>query len=125
MSIGHSGDIFLGPVGQERELSRIGRSFSEGRIELARTERTASGRLVSDIIAVKKTFKLSYDLIDGDELRAIIALYDLQDELTLIVWEEYDTKYTYTVRLKPFERSRVQSHGQGLWSGVTFELEEV
>jgi hypothetical protein len=119
-----SGDILLGPAGQEQLLTRFGRKFSEGEIEFAKSERTASARLVKDIIAIKKKFRIEYSEIDGDDLRAVLILYNLQTELSLIVHYEY-VSATYVVRMSPFDRSRVISLGQGLWSNVTIEMEEV
>lgn len=123
--IAQSGDILLGQLNRPKLLTRAGRTFTEWPLEFAREERTASGRLVKDVWATKKAFKITYDIIDGDDLRELLALYILQAELTLVVVEEYDVSTTYTVRLKPFERTRLLSHGQGLWSGVSIEMEQV
>ena len=119
-----SGDILLGLPGQEQLLTRIGRTYSEGRNEIARQDRTASGRAVKDIVAVKKTFKLAYEMIDGDNLRILEAIAALNTELSLISHYE-DGPVTYAVLLKPFDRQRVLSTGTGLWSGVTLEAEEI
>jgi hypothetical protein len=120
-----SGDIKLGVLGSEAMLSPGGRTFTEGRLELAREDRTASGKLVKEIIAVKKTFKLDYELIDGDDLAAIITLYNLQSELSLLVYEEGSVLSSYTIRMKPFDRTRILAIGIGLWGNVTFEMEQV
>ena len=45
------------------ELSPMGRKLVERDIEISREARTASGKLVSDVIAIKKRFTLNYSVI--------------------------------------------------------------
>jgi len=117
-------DIYLGESGSEVLLSAFAREFTQRRIEVSREDRTASGRLVKDIRAIKLGFSISYDMISHTDLTVIADLYDLEDELSLIVTRPDFSQDTYTVLLKPFDQTRVKSVGCGYWGGVALELEE-
>jgi hypothetical protein len=88
------GDIYLGTAGSETLLSPFGRKLKISDVELAREERTASGRLVKDVIATKKKFTLSYEMIDGDELETLLGLYDGYSELSLLLYNDRITETT-------------------------------
>jgi len=81
------GDIYLGPAGIEQLVSPFGRKLHIGDIQIAREDRTASGRLVRDITATKKKITLAYETIDGDALAMFLALYDLQEELSILIYK--------------------------------------
>jgi hypothetical protein len=128
------GDIYLGPSGTETLLSPFGRKLRISDVILAREERTASGRLVRDIIATKKKFTLSYEMIDGDELDMLIALYEANGEMSLLLYndtfptttpEQGDDCDSYTVLMQPMERERILLLGNGLFGNVVVELNEV
>lgn len=121
-----AGDIYLGVTGSEILLSPFGREFQEGEVEGSRSDRTASGRMVRDIMWSKKIFTLDYsDAIDGNVLATLKTLYNLLDELSLIVHYDDENVVTYTVLMKPFKRTRKLLAGNQLWSGTSIELEEV
>lgn len=118
-------DIYLGEASSEVLLSAFARTFTQGIIELSREERTASGRLVRDVIATKKTFTIAYEEITHTNLEVIATLYDLQDELSLIIsYSDYTTS-TFTVLLRPFNKERARAVNMNYWSGVELELNEV
>lgn len=116
------GDIYLGTSGHEILLTPFGRTSTIEIIELSRQERTSSGRLVKDITAIKHKFTIKYSLIDESELNKILALYNVLDALSLIYFTETGT---YTVLMDPFDRSNVLLSNEGLYSGVSFVLNEV
>lgn len=118
-------DLQLGVSGSEILLSMFAREFTDRNIEIAREDRTVSGRLVKDVRAQKKGFTLSYEMISHADLEEIATLYALQAELSFIVTRPDFSEDTYTVLLKPFDRTRVKSVGAGYWGGVVLELEEV
>lgn len=132
----YKGDIYLGVLGSEILLPAGGRVYEVTPEEIGREERTASGRLVSDFVAEKKKFLLDHSLMDGDDLAAIIALYDLHQELSLLVYyadqpestttpEDGDYYDAYTVLMRPVPRKRLLLTGVGLWENVPIELNEV
>ena len=129
------GDIFLGLLGDEILLSPFGRTTRIDLTELSRQDRTASGKLVKDIIAKKHKITLEYSMIDGDELKKLLDIYDLDSELSLNIYnvteevtttpapeENYDH---YTVLMQPFDKTLVLLQDNGLWSGVSVVLDEV
>jgi len=127
----NKGDIYLGELGSETILSAFGRTLKISDMEISREERTSSGRLVRDVTATKKKFELSYEMIDGDVLTAILALYDLQDELSLLIYNETTTTTgegsacdAYIVLMKPIDRTRILLLENGLWGSVNIVLEE-
>jgi hypothetical protein len=128
------GDIYLGPLNSETLLSPFGRKLRISDVILAREERTASGRLVRDIIATKKKFTLTYEMIDGDELDVLIGLYEANGEMSLLLYndtfptttpEAGDDCDAYTVLMQPIERERILLLENGLWGNITVELNEV
>ena len=80
---GKKGDIYLGLADAEALVSPFGRKLQITDEEIGREQRTASGRLVRDITAVKKKIVLAYETIDGDALAAFIDLYFLYSELSI------------------------------------------
>jgi len=118
-------------------VTPFGRKFIIGPVEFSRRERTANARLVVDIIDTKKVFTLSYTLIDGDDrtdmsgrtiigLNSLLDLYDAQEVLTIII-EFGGTRgtETYDVIMQPINQERLLLREDGLWEGVSIELEEV
>lgn len=132
----NAGDIYLGVSGDMVLLSPYGRKYSEGDIEIGKSERTASGRLVKDVVTSKKVFKFSYEIIDGDALIDLLALYAIQDELILWIQHTDDSATTteapgtnydeYTVLMEPIpERARLLAVNSGLWENAVVTLNEV
>lgn len=121
-----AGEIYLGVSGSEIELPRAGLRFSHSTTEIKVEDRTANGTLVSDLRAKKKHFEIVYDpACTGTTLDALIALYDLGTELSLIVTNEDTGTDTYTVVLRPLSVSRALVRDIWLWSGVKLIIDEV
>ena len=116
-----NGDIYINNSDGTNLISPFGRKFTISDNFIAREERTASGRLVRDIIATKKKFTLDYALIDTTNLNVFLSLYD--SEVTVKIYN--DTGYTdYTCLMQPVERERIALLGDGIWGGVKVELNE-
>lgn len=118
-------EIKLGLTGQEIILPAEGREYSEGWIDISREDRTASGRLVKDIITKKKKFTLDYSGLKKTDLDTIESLYSLDSELKLIVSYENGSPKTFTVHLKPYDQTRILCVAGGLWGPVAVEMEQV
>lgn len=119
-------DIYLGLIsGIEYLLPMGGRTFREGFIELSRSDRTASGRGVKDIIALKKKFTCNYEMITENDLQQILTLYLLETELQLTIRRFDDTVDKYTILLLPFDYERILITNGGLWGNVLLEMEQV
>ena len=120
------GELYLGIDTDNLELlTAFSREFSIKNKLLSRDERTASGRLVRDIIAKKKEFNLSYEIIDGDELQTILDQFDEDDELVFRVYTGDSTYDDYTVLMEPVDYDRVLMFDNGLWGNVDLTLLEV
>jgi hypothetical protein len=119
-----TGRIWLGPAGGETLLSAMGRKLTEEDIEIVREGRTASGKYVSDLIAVKKKFSLEYSIVTDAILIVLKDLYELGTLLSLKIEDSNLSVRTYTVRFKPFSRARYMLPGGWLWEGIKLELEE-
>jgi hypothetical protein len=118
-------------------LTAFGRTYTESNVEISRGDRTASGKLVRDIIATKKRFELSYSHIDGDELAVFEAFYaeggehrleiyySDNDGTTTTTTDDPSYHATYTVLMEPIDKTRVLLLGEGLWGNVKIVFEEV
>ena len=115
------GDIFIGAV----KLSPFGRTYTEKNIRGEREERTVNGTLRTDILWTKKQFTLAYSEIAGTALAQYEAIYATGGDLTMVIWHAGSGSSTYTVRMRPFDKTRLILRGDGLWSGVTFEFDQV
>ena len=131
---GKKGDIYLGLADAEALVSPFGRKLSITDEEIGREQRTASGRLVRDITAVKKKIVLAYETIDGDALTAFLDLYFLYSELSILIYhtdvptttdDEGNYYDQYTVLMSPIARERLLVTSDGLWTGVNVELRQV
>jgi|TARA_R100000750_G_scaffold23265_1_gene15192 hypothetical protein len=119
-------DIYIGEtVGSLQLMSALGRKLNINNIILSREDRTASGRLVQDIIATKKEINLRYNAIDGSDLTIYLDLFDLNDELIIRIYTSSSVYNDYTVLMSPLSYQRVLATGDGLWEGVTVTLREV
>lgn len=118
-----SARIWLGRNGNEQLLPLMSRSFEESEFEILREGRTASGRYVADILAIKKRFRINYDLVTNDIFNTLKDIYDLGDVLKIIIERKDGTLDDYFVKLRPFRRERLM--GGRYWEGITLELEEV
>ena len=120
------GELYLGlSIGSLQLLTAFSREFRTGNIQLSRSERTASGKMVRDIIATKKKFTLSYDLIDGEELDVFKDLYNEDAELAFRVFISDVDYLDYVILMDPLDWDRVLMFDTGLWSNVEVSLVEV
>ena len=117
--------IKLGQPGAEITLPEYGRDLQIKPVELNREERTVDGTLVSDLIAVKHVFTITFELIGGVDLENLLDLYDLDEELNLIIRERDLSLSSYTVLLRPLNRKRISVLGDWLWGNVPVVCEEV
>lgn len=117
-------DISLGLAGAEILLPAAGRKYTRNPIEIAREDRTASGRKVKDVVVLKYGFTLQYDLITSADVRILEQIYAFQSELSLKIQTVHGVE-SYTVLMKPFSQERVTCIGAGLWGNVTIEMEQV
>ena len=126
-----NGEIYLGPAGSEILLSPYGRKLRIIPEEISRSDRTAGGKLVTDIITIKYRFELPYEMIDGDALDTILTLYGLHQSLTLLIYFSPSTYFkgesgsAPIVKMSPIQRERLVMLGNGIWSDTSLTLEEI
>lgn len=97
-------------------------SFSIRTYNIEHSERTASGRLVKDIIAVKRTFLLKYLGLNATEKAVFNTLKEKQDFLILDYLEGGEVK-TATVWMNELPAEMVTMNPEE-WEDITIKLEE-
>lgn len=119
--------IWLGLPGNEQLLPAMGRKLSVEDFEITNENRTASGKLVRDVTAVKKRFKIDYSFVTNDILTQLRQLYELgiNNNLNLKIEQEDSSIDEYEVVFRPFSRSRYLIGDKWFWEGISIELEEV
>ena len=119
--------IWLGLPGNEQLLPAMGRKLSVEDFEITNENRTASGKLVRDVTAVKKRFKIDYSFVTNDILTQLRQLYELgiNNNLNLKIEQEDGAIDEYEVVFRPFSRSRYLLGGKWYWQNISIELEEV
>jgi hypothetical protein len=109
----------------EQLLSAMGRRLAEQDIEISVEGRTASGRLVADVIARKKKFTLSYSFVTDVVLQQLRQLYETGGTQTLKIERANKSIDEYRVRFRPFSRARYLAGGEWFWENISIELEEI
>jgi len=120
--------IWLGTPGNEQLLPTMGRRFAEEDFEAKVMERrVASGRLVKEVSAVKKRFRLDYSFVTNAILEQLKELYQagIRNNLNLKIEQEDGSIEEYEVVFRPFSRSRYLIGDTWYWEGISIELEEV
>lgn len=119
--------IWLGLLGNEQLLPAMGRKLSVEDFEITNENRTASGKLVRDVTAVKKRFKIDYSFVTNDILTQLRQMYELgiNNNLNLKIEQEDSSIDEYEVVFRPFSRSRYLIGNKWFWEGISIELEEV
>ncbi len=119
--------IWLGTPGNEQLLPTMGRQFAIEDFEISKEQRTASGRLVKEVIAAKKRFTLEYSFVTNAILKQLKELYQsgIRNNLNLKIEQEDGSIEEYEVVFRPFSRSRYLIGDKWYWEGIRIELEEV
>jgi len=110
----------LGTPGFERDIPKPD-DFNIEPFAIARADRTASGKLVKDIIAKKKIFKLAYKGLPASDITVLQEEYDKGAPLSFVYEDEGQTKNAI-VWFSKFSRQRLQTRDE-YWQ-VDIELEE-
>lgn len=122
------GRFWLGVLDSETLFETGWQVFDEEDFEINREGRVANGDLVIDTIATKKRWSLAYTagMLDAT-LETLKGIYvtGTTTALSLLVERSDDTVDSYTVKLRPFKRTRELAMDQWFWRGVRFEIEEV
>lgn len=110
----------LGTAGFEKDILKPD-DFDIESFEIARADRTASGKLVKEIIAKKRIFKLAYKGLPASDVTVLREEYDKGAPLSFVYEDEGQTKNA-VVWFTKFSRKRLKTKDE-YWS-VEIELEE-
>ena len=96
-----------------------------GTRRLRQTDRTASGRLVINEIAIKKTVGLQYNIIAGSSLGIILTALEVSTFHTLRYPDPQGVERTITVAVEDIENSVWHTvGGERFWTGVSINFIE-
>lgn len=112
----------LGYLGQEITILDPD-GFQIVPFEIARVDRTASGRLVKDIIAIKNRFILQYDALDPDDIDTFIQLFTTGRALNFI-YEDSGKEKEAKVYITNFPRE-LFIYDWRYSENITITLEEI
>lgn len=73
------------------------KAFKVERYKLTKSGRIASGLMTMDVIAKKRKFILTYEVISGADLKVIMDILDTTTSFYTFEYTEFDTTYTATV----------------------------
>jgi len=110
----------IGTPGNERDIPAPD-DFDIDILEIAREDRTASGRKVKDIVAKKRIFGLAYKGLPTSDITILREEYDKEMPLSFLYEDEGQTKNA-VVWFSRFKRKRLKTKDE-YWQ-VDIELEE-
>lgn len=100
------------------------KSFRISKYNLTKSGRVASGKMVMDLIAKKRKFELSYDVISGTDWNTILNIIDSQTMFFTLTYTENNAEKTATVYVGEISADKFRTDGVWYWKNVTFNLIE-
>lgn len=98
--------------------------FSIQRYRLSKSGRIANGDMTMDIINKKRKFLLSYDVISGAELDAILDILDSDEAFCTFEYVHNGVTQTAVVYAGAIDETKFRSDGPWYWKDVSFDLIE-
>lgn len=107
-------------------LPEFERKYSQGWIDFEVSERTINRTLVSDFVAFKRTFSITWNILDGAVLASLLDLYLAKEDVTFYE-EQADSSFKSWVCKIGISDSilREVEAGNFAFSGFAITLEEV
>ena len=100
-------------------------SFSIEKYNITKAARTLSGDMQMDLIAKKKKFLFSYDVISGTDLEQLLAIIDTDAMFfTLKYTENSDVVKTAIVYTGAITANKFRTDGVWYWKDAKFNLIE-
>ena len=112
----------LGVLGNEKILLDPD-GFNIAQFEVAYEERTASGRLVKDIVAIKRQFTLSFESFTSEDTNHIKDLINLGVPLSFL-YDDAEREEQAIVYIKSYPRD-LYKYDYDYSQNITIVLEEV
>lgn len=119
------GDIYLGPLGSEIELTAAMRKVTTLPQEIVMTKRTVSGKLVEEVVRKYVNLQIDYEAMTGPDHEAVEALYNLDEHLNCIVMDRLGNQTSATVKITWTPGERESIAGEWIWNGVSIALEVI
>jgi len=99
-------------------------SFETELYKLTKAGRLASGKMVMDVIAKKRKFNLTYDVLSGPDLDTITSILFNDSAFYEFEYVENGEVKTATVYVGAIKYNRFRSDGKWYWKNVEFALIE-
>ena len=99
-------------------------SFGIERFKITKSGRLSSGLMTMEIIAKKRKFTFSYDVLGGTDLLLLVGLLDSETCFFTFTWDELGTESSCTVYPGAIKYDKFRSDGQEYWKNVKFDLIE-
>lgn len=99
-------------------------SFVAGWFKLSDAGRTADGTMNMDIIALKRTFAFSYDVMSGTELDTILELLYSFDAFFTLEYDFNGEMKTATVYVGAISARKFRTGSLWYWKDISFQLIE-
>jgi hypothetical protein len=119
------GDIKLGPLGQEIELTAAMRKVTPLPQEIVMSKRTVSGKLVEEVVRKYVNLQIDYEIMLGPDHETLEGLYNLDQHLNCIVMDRLGNQTSATVKMTWTPGERESIAGEWFWNGVSLTLEVV
>ena len=100
------------------------KDFKISKFNLTKSGRVASGKMVMDLIAKKRKFEFSYEVLSGPELDTILAVIDTDTMFFTISYVENDVEKSATVYVGEISHKKFRTDGVWYWKDVSFNLIE-
>lgn len=92
--------------------------------KLTKAGRVASGKMVMDVVAKKRKFNLSYDVLSGKDLEMIRNILYSDDSFYTLEYEDNGQIRSAIVYVGAITRKRFRTDGVWYWKDVQFSLIE-
>jgi hypothetical protein len=121
-----AGELFLRQGTTTIVLPTYKRNYAPGYITIENTERTLDGSLVSDLIAIKRRFDVSWPVIDGEFVASILPIYLNRDAVEFGETQPDNTVAWFDCRLTiPESILREIEIGEFAFSGFALNLVQI
>lgn len=98
--------------------------FTISHYKLSKAGRVASGKMMMDIIARKKTFSFQYEVLNGANIKVLLSLLDTNEAFVEFTYRDDDEEIkTATVYPGAISRDAFRS-SPWYWKNVQFDLIE-
>lgn len=106
------------------KLIKSPRSFDIEKYNLTKSGRVANGKMTMELVAKKRKFLFSYNVLSGKDLDDILEVIDSNNLFFNIEYVENDRVKTARVYVGEIKQTKFRSEMGWYWKDVTFNLIE-